>query len=174
MLQKRLLPVRIQGTSWWFYVLCNRAWILEDIGAIHLLLLLLLRLLLLLLLQLLQQLLYYSCCSCYCCCCCFCCWTRQESCNAVCHAGIVKCIWHDWTWTFDNTVVRETALSWFRTYLEDRTQCVQIDAKTSATIPLQSGVPHGPVLGPVRFNLYTTPMQRILKKYHKYADDIQL
>ncbi|KAI0214517.1 putative RNA-directed DNA polymerase from transposon BS [Lamellibrachia satsuma] len=70
------------------------------------------------------------------------------------------------------------ALSWFRTYLEDRTHCVKIDSKTSATIPLQSGVPQGSVLGPVMFTLYTTPLQRIFKrhgiKYHKYADDIQL
>ena len=78
----------------------------------------------------------------------------------------------------DEYGVRETALSWFRTYLEDRTHCVQIDSKTSATIPLQSGVPQGSVLGPVMFTLYTTPMQRIFKrhgiKYHKYVDDIQL
>ena len=70
------------------------------------------------------------------------------------------------------------ALSWFRTYLEDRTHCVKIDSKTSATIPLQSGVPQGSVLGPVMFTLYTTPLQRIFKrhgiKHHKYADDIQL
>ena len=74
----------------------------------------------------------------------------------------------------DEYGVRETALSWFRTYLEDRTHCVQIDSKTSATIPLQSGVSQGSVM----FTLYTTPMQRIFKrhciKYHKYADDIQL
>ena len=74
--------------------------------------------------------------------------------------------------------MHETALSWFLTYLENRTHCVQIDSKTSATIPLQSGVPQGSVLGPVLFTLYTTPMQRIFKrhgiKYHKYADDIQL
>jgi hypothetical protein len=54
--------------------------------------------------------------------------------------------------------VLETALSWFRTYLEDRTHCVQIDSKTSATIPLHSGVPQGSVRGPVMFTLYTTPM----------------
>ena len=62
--------------------------------------------------------------------------------------------------------------------MEDRTHCVQIDSKTSATIPLHSGVPQDSVLGPVMFTLYTTPLQRIFKrhgiKYHKYADDIQL
>ena len=74
--------------------------------------------------------------------------------------------------------VCEMALSWFRTYLEDRTHCMQIYSKTSATIPLQSGVPQGSVLGPVIFTLYTTPLQQIFKihaiKYHDYADDIQL
>ena len=74
--------------------------------------------------------------------------------------------------------MRETALSWFRTYIEDRTHCVQIESKTSATIALQSGVPLGLGLGPVMFTLYTTPMQPIFKRHGikcpKYADDIQL
>ena len=85
---------------------------------------------------------------------------------------------HLLTLLHDEYGVRETALSWIRMYLEDRTQCVQIDSNTSATIPLPSGVPQGSVLGPVMFTLYTTPMQRIFKrhgiKYHKYADDTQL
>ena len=85
---------------------------------------------------------------------------------------------HLLTLLHDEYVIRETALSWFRAYLEDRTHCVQIDSNTSATIPLQSGVSQGSVFGPVMFTLYTTPMQRIFKrhgiKYHKYADDIQL
>ena len=55
---------------------------------------------------------------------------------------------HLLTLLHDEYGVRETALSWFRTYLEDRTHCVQIDSKTSATIPLQSGVPQGSVLNP--------------------------
>ena len=85
---------------------------------------------------------------------------------------------HLLTLLHDEYGVRETALSWFRTYLEDRTHCVQIDSKTSATIPLPSGVPQDSVIGPVMFTLCSTPMQRMFKrrgiKYHKSADDIQL
>ena len=35
------------------------------------------------------------------------------------------------------------ALSWFRTYLEERTQRIQIDSETSDDIPLQLRVPQG-------------------------------
>ena len=70
------------------------------------------------------------------------------------------------------------ALSWFQTYLEGRTQRVQIDSETSDHVPLRFGVPQGSVMGPITFTLYTTPMRRIIQKhgvsYHKYADDIQL
>ena len=83
---------------------------------------------------------------------------------------------HLLTLLHDEYGVREMAISWFRMYLEDRTHCVQIDSKTSATIPLESGVPQGSVLGPVMFTLYTTPMQQIFKRHgikYKYANDIQ-
>ena len=84
---------------------------------------------------------------------------------------------HLLTLLHDEYGVRETALSRFRTYL-DGTKCDQIDSKTSATIPLQSAMPQGSVLGPVMFTLYTTTMQRIFKRHgitcHKYVDDIQL
>ena len=74
--------------------------------------------------------------------------------------------------------VRDKALSWFRTYLKNRTQQVQIGTTTSECVPLHYGVPRGAVLGPVMFTLLTTPLQRILKrhgiKYHKYSDDLQL
>ena len=74
--------------------------------------------------------------------------------------------------------VAGTALSWFRIYLEGRTQRIQIDSEMADCIPLHFGVRQGLVLGPVMFTLYTAPMQRIIRKhgieYHKYADDIQL
>ena len=70
------------------------------------------------------------------------------------------------------------ALSWFSTYLGDRTQRLQVETTTSDHVPLKCGVPQGPVLGPVIFTLYTAPIQRIIRKHevkhHKYADDIQL
>ena len=70
------------------------------------------------------------------------------------------------------------ALSWFTSYLEDRTQRVKIGLETSDYMPLKCGIPQGSVLGPVMFTLYTTPLQEVMKKhgihYHKYADDIQL
>ena len=70
------------------------------------------------------------------------------------------------------------ALSCFSTYLEDRTQRVQVKTTTSDHVPLKCGVPQGSILGPVIFTLYTAPIQRIIRKHgvkhHKYANDIQL
>ena len=45
------------------------------------------------------------------------------------------------------------ALSWFESYLSDRTQSVVADGLMSTPIPLVFGVPQGSVLGPVLFSL---------------------
>lgn len=75
--------------------------------------------------------------------------------------------------------VRGAALSWFRTYLSGRTQCVKIGSSTSSETSLQFGVPQGSVLGPVLFSVYTQPLREIFSRYprvhyHKYADDITI
>ena len=70
------------------------------------------------------------------------------------------------------------ALDWFKSYLTGRSQRVMIGSSSSNAIPIHHGVPQGSVLGPVMFNIYTTPIADICKKhqvlYHSFADDIQL
>ena len=67
------------------------------------------------------------------------------------------------------------ALSWFESYLSDRTQSVVVDGLMSTPIPLVFGVPRGSVLGPVLFTLYSQPLSDVIAchscDYDKYADD---
>ena len=82
-------------------------------------------------------------------------------------------LWHD---TFG---ISGTALSLLKSYLQDRTQCVQIDGIISEYAKLVCGVPQGSsVLGPWNFCMYMYPIGSILRHhgidYHIYADDTQL
>ena len=71
-----------------------------------------------------------------------------------------------------------TALGWFQSYLAGRLLCVRVGDHRSDPQTLSCGVPQGSVLGPVVFNLYTTPLEQIVHRhklrYHKYADDMQI
>ena len=71
-----------------------------------------------------------------------------------------------------------SALSWFESYLTDRTQAVMVDNLTSTSSPLSFGVPQGSVLGPVLFILYTKPLSSLLQSHsiphQSFADDTQL
>jgi hypothetical protein len=70
------------------------------------------------------------------------------------------------------------ALAWFRSYLTDRHQSVQIEGEKSDPLSLLFGVPQGSVLGPLMFTVYTSPLGDLIRhhgyKHHFYADDSQL
>ena len=74
--------------------------------------------------------------------------------------------------------IRGDALRWFKSYLRDITQTVQIGCSTSEPVTLKYGVPQGSVLGPILFTMYTTPLGNIIRNHnldvHLYADDTQL
>ena len=69
-------------------------------------------------------------------------------------------------------------LDWFRSYLEQRSQRVSVHGVLSDIQFLLSGVPHGSVLGPLIFTMYTRSLgiiaQRYGVKYHLYTDETQL
>jgi hypothetical protein len=71
-------------------------------------------------------------------------------------------------------------ISWFHSYLSDRTFSVLCSNLKSSPCTLATGVPQGSVLGPILFILYTTPLSSLISsqsvpvKHHLYADDTQL
>ena len=69
-------------------------------------------------------------------------------------------------------------LSWFKSYLNGRTQSVRCGIVNSTTALVMCGVPQGSVLGPILFLLYTADLLRLIESHglhpHLYADDTQV
>ena len=74
--------------------------------------------------------------------------------------------------------IQSTALQWFHSYLSDRYQSTSVNNSSSSPSQLMYGVPQGPVLGPILFVLYTTPLSDIRANHsvnHQlFADDTRL
>ena len=74
--------------------------------------------------------------------------------------------------------ISSVSLQWLTSYLKSNTSSVGIPSHSSRSSPLTCRVPQGSVLGPVLFNLYTTPLSSLISassiSHLLYADDTQL
>ena len=81
--------------------------------------------------------------------------------------------------TLETTMgIKGQCLQWLTSYLEHRQQSVSIGGVQSTSHTITCGVPHGSVLGPLLFTIYTTPLAAMLRHqdiyFHLYADDTHL
>ena len=64
------------------------------------------------------------------------------------------------------------AVSWIKSFLQNRNQSVVVEAKQSPSVPVMSGVPQGSVLGPCLFLAYINDLPDSLKSRARlFADD---
>jgi hypothetical protein len=72
--------------------------------------------------------------------------------------------------------VRGVALKWFKSYLEHRSQFVQINNIQSSMLPITCGVPQGSILGPLLFIVYINDIIHVsdIADIMLFADDTNM
>ena len=76
----------------------------------------------------------------------------------------------------DSTNVCPTVKGWFRSYLDERYQCVTVNNKSSDFLWVTCGVPQGSVLGPLLFSIFINDMFKLplRGKLYLYVDDASI
>ena len=59
-----------------------------------------------------------------------------------------------------------SAVSWFRSYLNGRTQSVRIGSTISSRLPITHGVPQGAIFSPILFCIYLSDLPTINRRCH--------
>ena len=72
--------------------------------------------------------------------------------------------------------VRGVVRDWFKSYLSQRKQFVNVSGHNSVSLPVTCGVPQGSILGPLLFLLYVNylPNTSNVLTFHLFADDTNL
>ena len=67
----------------------------------------------------------------------------------------------------------ERTLNWFKSYLSDREQCVDVNGTISDWQTVKLGVPQGSILGPILFLIYVNDINNCdtAADFKKFADD---
>ena len=66
----------------------------------------------------------------------------------------------------------QTSVNWFKSFLTQRSQLVEVDGTRSETRNVTCGVPQGSILGPLLFLIYVNEMENAVNcKLLLYADD---